>query len=165
MRRVIERNRDVVGEMRVPVPTSEQYSVFRSYLDARHRDGGMADMTVLDYAMMVEDSHVDTRMIEYRQRPSDGSSHELGNGRLVSVALTDVLSDGLSMVYSYYDSEESSRSLGTFMILDHIERARRMGLSYVYLGYWVEGSRKMAYKGRFLPQQRLAPDGWKRVEY
>ena len=165
MRRVIERNRDVIGEMRVPVPTSEQYSVFRSYLDARHRDGGMADMTVLDYAMMVEDSHVDTRMIEYRQRPSDGSSHELGSGRLLSVALTDVLSDGLSMVYSYYDSEESSRSLGTFMILDHIERARRMGLSYVYLGYWVEGSRKMAYKGRFLPQQRLAPDGWKRVEY
>ncbi len=165
MRRVIERNRDVVGEMRVPVPTSEQYSVFRSYLDARHRDGGMADMTVLDYAMMVEDSHVDTRMIEYRQRPSDGSSHELGSGRLLSVALTDVLSDGLSMVYSYYDSEELSRSLGTFMILDHIERARRMGLSYVYLGYWVEGSRKMAYKGRFLPQQRLAPDGWKRVEY
>ena len=165
MRRVIERNRDVVGEMRVPVPTSEQYSVFRSYLDARHRDGGMADMTVLDYAMMVEDSHVDTRMIEYRQRPSDGSSHELGSGRLLSVALTDVLSDGLSLVYSYYDSEESSRSLGTFMILDHIERARRMGLSYVYLGYWVEGSRKMAYKGRFLPQQRLAPDGWKRVEY
>ena len=165
MRRVIERNRDVVGEMRVPVPTSEQYSVFRSYLDARHRDGGMADMTVLDYAMMVEDSHVDTRMIEYRQRPSDGSSHELGSGRLLSVALTDVLSDGLLMVYSYYDSDESSRSLGTFMILDHIERARRMGLSYVYLGYWVEGSRKMAYKGRFLPQQRLAPDGWKRVEY
>jgi arginine-tRNA-protein transferase len=164
MRRVIERNRDVVGEMRVPVPTSEQYSVFRSYLDARHRDGGMADMTVLDYAMMVEDSHVDTRMIEYRQRPSERSSHELGNGRLVSVALTDVLSDGLSMVYSYYDSDESSRSLGTFMILDHIERAHRMGLSYVYLGYWVEGSRKMAYKGRFLPQQRLAPDGWKRVD-
>ena len=164
MRRVIERNRDVVGEMRVPVPTSEQYSVFRSYLDARHRDGGMADMTVLDYAMMVEDSHVDTRMIEYRQRTSERSSHELGNGRLVSVALTDVLSDGLSMVYSYYDSDESSRSLGTFMILDHIERARRMGLSYVYLGYWVEGSRKMAYKGRFLSQQRLAPDGWKRVD-
>jgi leucyl-tRNA---protein transferase len=164
MRRVIERNRDVIGEIRVPVPTSEQYSVFRSYLDARHRDGGMADMTVLDYAMMVEDSHVDTRMIEYRQRTSERSSHELGNGRLVSVALTDVLSDGLSMVYSYYDSDESSRSLGTFMILDHIERARRMGLSYVYLGYWVEGSRKMAYKGRFLPQQRLAPDGWMRVD-
>jgi arginine-tRNA-protein transferase len=165
MRRVLERNRDVVGEMRVPVPTSEQYSVFRSYLDARHRDGGMADMTVLDYAMMVEDSHVETRMIEYRRRPANGSYHGLGMGRLLSVALTDVLSDGLSMVYSYYDSDESSRSLGTFMILDHIERARRMGLSYVYLGYWVQGSRKMDYKGRFLPQQRLAPDGWKRVDY
>jgi arginyl-tRNA--protein-N-Asp/Glu arginylyltransferase len=165
MRRVIERNSDVAGDFRVPVPTSEQYSVFRSYLDSRHRDGGMVDMTVLDYAMMVEDSHVETRMIEYRLRRTDNSSHELSSGRLVSVALTDVLSDGLSMVYSYYDAEESSRSLGTFMILDHIERARRMGLSYVYLGYWVQGSRKMAYKGRFLPQERLAPDGWKRVDY
>jgi arginine-tRNA-protein transferase len=104
-------------------------------------------------------------MIEYRRRPANGSYHGLGMGRLLSVALTDVLSDGLSMVYSYYDSDESSRSLGTFMILDHIERARRMGLSYVYLGYWVQGSRKMHYKGRFLPQQRLAPDGWKRVDY
>jgi arginine-tRNA-protein transferase len=165
MRRVVERNRDVVGEMRVAVPTSEQYSVFRSYLDARHREGGMADMTVLDYAMMVEDSHVETRMIEYRQRPPDSSSSALRAGRLLSVALTDALSDGLSMVYSYYDSDFSSRSLGTFMILDHIERARRMGLSYVYLGYWVQGSRKMAYKGRFLPQQRLAPEGWKRVDH
>jgi arginine-tRNA-protein transferase len=125
----------------------------------------MADMTVLDYAMMVEDSHVETRMIEYRRRPANGSNRGLGMGRLLSVALTDVLSDGLSMVYSYYDSDESSRSLGTFMILDHIERARRMGLPYVYLGYWVQGSRKMDYKGRFLPQQRLAPDGWKRVDY
>ena len=68
MRRIAERNADLVGDMRVAVPTSEQYSVFRSYLDSRHRDGGMADMTVLDYAMMVEDSHVETRMVEYRRR-------------------------------------------------------------------------------------------------
>jgi arginyl-tRNA--protein-N-Asp/Glu arginylyltransferase len=164
LRRLYEENADMQPRRIAPRPTSEQYSLFRGYIDTRHSDGGMAYMTVLDYAMMVEDSHVDTRMIEYRQRTSERSSHELGNGRLVSVALTDVLSDGLSMVYSYYDSDESSRSLGTFMILDHIERAHRMGLSYVYLGYWVEGSRKMAYKGRFLPQQRLAPDGWKRVD-
>ncbi len=86
------------------------------------------------------------------------------SGELLAVALTDVLSDGLSMVYSFFDSDEASRSLGTFMILDHIARAREMRLPYVYLGYWVEGSRKMDYKGRFLPQQRLTPDGWKRVE-
>jgi len=68
------------------------------------------------------------------------------------------------MVYSFFESDHASRSLGTFMILDHIARARQMGLAYVYLGYWVQGSRKMDYKARFLPQQRLSPDGWVRVE-
>jgi arginine-tRNA-protein transferase len=161
MRRILDRNRDIVGEMRTSVPTAEQYSVFRSYLDARHRDGGMADMTVLDYAIMVEDSHVETRVVEYRRRRRGESR---GNGKLLAVALTDVLSDGLSMVYSFFDSDQASRSLGTFMILDHIARAREMRLAYVYLGYWVEGSRKMGYKGRFLPQERLTPHGWTRVE-
>jgi len=165
MRRIIERNGDISAEMRVAVPTSEQYSVFRSYLDARHRDGGMADMTVLDYAMMVEDSHVDTRMVEYRRGAPHGNGSGRGAGQLIAVALTDVLSDGLSMVYSFFHSDAATRSLGTFMILDHIARCRRMGLSYVYLGYWVRGSRKMGYKGRFLPQERLTPDGWELVQH
>jgi leucyl-tRNA---protein transferase len=164
MRRIAERNADIVGDIRTPAPTSEQYSVFRGYLDARHRDGGMADMTVLDYAMMVEDSHVDTRLIEYRQRGADSALTARGSGPLLAVALSDVLSDGLSMVYSFFDPDAASRSLGTQMILDHIERAREMGLPYVYLGYWVAGSRKMDYKGRFLPQERLMPSGWTRVE-
>jgi len=163
MRRVLDLNGDLVGEMRVPVPTSEQYSVFRGYLDSRHRDGGMADMTVLDYAMMVEDSHVETRIIEYRRRGPDTHVTGRGAGALLGVALTDVLGDGLSMVYSFFDPDASARSLGTFMILDHIARARRLGLSYVYLGYWVKGSKKMDYKGRFLPQERLMPEGWLRV--
>ena len=80
------------------------------------------------------------------------------------MALTDVLADGLSMVYSFFEPDEAARSLGTFMVLDHIARAQRMGLAYVYLGYWVRGSRKMDYKSRFLPQERLTPDGWARVE-
>ena len=164
MRRIAERNSDIVGEMREPAPTSEQYSVFRAYLDARHRDGGMADMTVLDYAMMIEDSHVDTRLVEYRRRGPDSRITGRGTGHMLAVALTDVLSDGLSMVYSFFDPDEADRSLGTFMIFDHIERANRMGLPYVYLGYWVAGSRKMDYKGRFLPQERLMPSGWSRVE-
>jgi arginyl-tRNA--protein-N-Asp/Glu arginylyltransferase len=164
LRRVQARNGDIVGEMRVSMPTSEQYSVFRAYLDSRHRDGGMADMTVLDYAMMVEDSHVDTRVVEYRLRDPDSGFTGRSSGPIYAVALTDVLSDGLSMVYSFYDPDYRARSLGTFMILDHIARARHMGLPYVYLGYWVEGSRKMDYKGRFMPQQRLMPDGWTRVE-
>ena len=163
MRRILDLNGDLVGEMRIPVPTSEQYSVFRGYLDSRHRDGGMADMTVLDYAMMVEDSHVETRIIEYRRRGPDTHVTGHGAGALLGVALTDVLGDGLSMVYSFFDPDASVRSLGTFMILDHIARARRLGLSYVYLGYWVKGSKKMDYKGRFLPQERLMPEGWLRV--
>jgi arginine-tRNA-protein transferase len=119
-------------------------------------------MTVLDYAMMVEDSHVTTRIIEYRRRTPDTGITGKG-GELIAAALTDVLSDGLSMVYSFFEAGESARSLGSFMILDHIARAKKMGLPYVYLGYWIEGSTKMDYKGRFLPQQRLAPSGWLRV--
>ncbi len=158
MRRIANRNADIASEMKVAVPTSEQYSIFRAYLDSRHRDGGMADMTVLDYAMMVEDSHIETRIIEYRRQEPRGA------GDLIAVALTDVLADGLSMVYSFFEPDEASRSLGTLMVLDHIARAKSMGLAYVYLGYWVRGSRKMDYKGRFLPQERLTPDGWARVE-
>ena len=163
MRRVLDRNTDLVGEMRVPMPSSEQYSVFRAYLDSRHRDGGMADMTVLDYAMMVEDSHVETRVVEYRSQPARGRGGS-GTGPLLGVALTDLLSDGLSMVYSFFEPEAANRSVGTFMILDHIARARRLGLRYVYLGYWVKGSKKMDYKGRFLPQERLMADGWTRFD-
>ena len=162
MRRIVNRNSDIVGEMKIAVPTSEQYSIFRAYLNSRHRDGGMADMTVLDYAMMVEDSHIETRVVEYRRREGDQAGRQAGD--LIAVALTDVLGDGLSMVYSFFEPDEASRSLGTFMVLDHIERARQMGLAYVYLGYWVRGSRKMDYKSRFLPQERLTPDGWARVK-
>ena len=158
MRRIANRNADVGSEMKIAVPTSEQYAIFRGYLDSRHRDGGMADMTVLDYAMMVEDSHIETRIIEYRRRDGGRAAD------LLAVALTDVLGDGLSMVYSFFEPDEAPRSLGTLMVLDHIERAQRMGLAYVYLGYWVRGSRKMDYKSRFLPQERLMPDGWTRVE-
>ena len=146
--------------MRALVPTSEQYAVFRAYLDARHRDGGMADMSVLDYSMMLEDSHVETRTIEYRRRGPDSAINGRGTGDLLAVALTDVLGDGLSMVYSFFDSEASARSLGTYMILDHVNYARMQGLPYVYLGYWIDGSRKMQYKSRFMPQERLAPSGW-----
>ena len=163
MRRVLRENRDLVGAVAPNRPSSEQYSLFRRYLDARHGDGGMVDMTVLDYAMMVEDSHVETRLVEYRRRGPDTAINGRGRGDVLAVCLTDVLGDGLSMVYSFYDPQEAERSLGTFMILDHIAQAKAMGLSYLYLGYWVEGSRKMDYKARFLPQERLMPAGWARV--
>lgn len=162
-RRVRQANADLIGDMRAAVPTAEQYSLFRAYLDSRHGDGGMADMTVLDYAMMVEDSHVRTRLIEYRRRGPGTAVHGRGQGALYAVALTDVLADGLSMVYSFYEPDEPARSIGTYMILDHVSKAKALGLPYVYLGYWVDGSEKMNYKRRFLPQERLMPNGWERV--
>ncbi len=164
MKRVMKRNADLVGEMKVNKPTSEHYSLFRGYLDARHGAGGMADMTVLDFAMMVEDSHVETAVVEYRQKGPDMPLNGRGQGPLVGVSLTDILSDGLSMVYSFFEPDEEDRSLGTLMILDQIARAKSLGLPYLYLGYWVKGSQKMDYKGRFKPQERLGPEGWSRVE-
>ncbi|MCB1453784.1 MAG: arginyltransferase [Rhizobiaceae bacterium] len=164
MRRAAQRNDDLIGHQHDAEPTTEQYSLFRAYLDSRHRKGGMSDMTVLDYAMMVEDSHVDTKVIEYRKRGPDSFITGKGEGPLAAVALTDRMADGLSMVYSFFDPDLADRSLGTFMILDHIERARALGLPHVYLGYWVHGSRKMAYKVRFQPQEHLGPKGWERYE-
>ena len=164
LRRVLRMNADLVGAAAPNRPSSEQYSLFRRYLDSRPADGGMVDMTVLDYSMMVEDSHVETRVVEYRRRGPDTAINGRGRGDILAVCLTDVLGDGLSMVYSFYDPEEDHRSLGTFMILDHIARARAMGLQYLYLGYWVEGSPKMDYKARFRPQERLMPQGWERAE-
>jgi arginine-tRNA-protein transferase len=154
LRRVAKRNRDILGEPQAPRATPEQYQLFRSYVGARHYDGGMADMGFADYQMMIEDSHVETRLIEYRAQAS---------GRLTACCLTDHLADGLSMVYSFYDPELVQQSLGAFMILDHVARVRELALEHLYLGYWVEGSPKMDYKARFLPQERLSMDGWRRV--
>jgi len=163
LKRLITMNADIIGNENPPSPTSEQFSLFRSYLDARHWDGGMVDMTSLDYAMMVEDTHVNTKLIEYRKRGPDTGITGKGEGPLIAAALTDVLSNGLSMVYSYFDPFEAGRGLGNFMIIDHINRARKMGLPYLYLGYWVNGSQKMEYKTRFLPQEQLTMNGWETV--
>ena len=157
LRRVASLNGGLERRERPALPSSEQYSLFRAYLDSRHADGGMADMTVLDYAMMIEDTHVDTHLYEYRH---PGTSRV--RGPLVGCALTDVLSDGLSMVYSFFDPDEAPNSLGTYMILAHVSRAAELGLPYVYLGYWVDGSEKMAYKTRFRPQEHLTAKGWAR---
>jgi len=163
-RRILKANGDLVGAFAPPKPTAEQYSLFRAYLDERHPDGGMADMSVLDYSMMIEDSHIDTVVTEYRPRGPDTAIHGRGDGALQAACLTDRLSDGLSLVYSFYTPESRARSLGAYVILDHIEKARRLGLPHVYLGYWVEGSRKMAYKGAYLPQERLTMNGWVRYD-
>ena len=145
-----------------PKPTNEHFSLFRAYLDARHPEGGMADMSSLDFAMMVEDTHIETQLAEYRLRRAPGDA--AGSGPLYAVCLTDRLADGLSLVYSFYAPHQARRSLGAYVILDHIAKARALGLPHVYLGYWVEGSKKMGYKAAYLPQERLGLHGWTRVE-
>ncbi|WP_113167299.1 arginyltransferase [Rhizobiales bacterium] len=160
MRRVLATNSDIIATLGPAQPSTEQFSLFRRYLDSRHQRGGMSDMSALDYAIMVEDSHVNTRVIEYRRRePGDGIAGT-PRGELLAVALTDMMSDGLSMVYSFFNPDLEKRSLGTFMILDHINRTKTLGLPHVYLGYWVKGSPKMGYKTRYQPQEHLTARGW-----
>jgi leucyl-tRNA---protein transferase len=153
--RVLARNADLTSTPVRAKATTEHYGVFRDYIDTRHGSGGMAEMSVLDFAAMVDETFVDSHLIEYRFRGEDGEP-----GELVGAVLVDMLDDGLSLIYSFYEPTLESRSLGTFIILDQIQRARRMGLDYLYLGYWVSGSPKMSYKARFLPQERLTADGW-----
>jgi arginyl-tRNA--protein-N-Asp/Glu arginylyltransferase len=160
-RRANRANADLIGAFVAPKPTNEHYALFRTYLDNRHPHGGMADMSSLDFAMMVEDTHIDTVLTEYRPLSAAGDRQA---GPLLAVCLTDRLADGLSLVYSFYDPDVARRSLGSFVILDHIEKARRLGLPHVYLGYWVENSRKMGYKASYLPQERLGLHGWVRVD-
>jgi len=144
-RKTIRRNADLRREATSPWATEDQYALFRRYLDSRHADGGMADMDIFEFAAMIEETPVKSRVIEYSGPPTADARRR----QLAAVCLTDVLDDGVSMVYSFYDPARISDSLGTYIILDHVEIARELGLPYVYLGYWVPGSRKMGYKARF----------------
>ena len=157
MRRMERMNADLVRTVVPPEATREQFTLLQSYLASRHAGGGMSDMGLFDYVAMVEETPVETMLVEYRIRESEGP------GRLVACALSDVLQDGLSMVYSFFDPQLSFRSLGTYMILDHVRAAKARRLPYVYLGYWVRGSRKMDYKARFKPLEALGSLGWKRM--
>lgn len=140
-RRTARRNGDLKRQAVSPWATEDQYGLFRKYLNDRHAEGGMADMDIFEFAAMIEETPIRSRVIEYREknRPDD----------LTAVCLTDVLDDGLSMVYSFFDPECDRDSLGTYIILDHVRIAQEAGLPYVYLGYWVPGSPKMSYKARF----------------
>jgi arginine-tRNA-protein transferase len=149
-RRNLRRNADLVVSEVPRRATTEQYELFHRYLSARHDDGGMAAMGFDAYAEMVEVGLPGTMLVELRD----------ASARLVGVSLTDRVATGLSGVYKFFAPEEQRRSLGTFIILWHVRRAAELGLPYVYLGYWIADCRKMAYKDRFAPLERLAGDRW-----
>jgi len=152
LRRIQRLNADLLVRERAAEASEEQYALFAAYLGARHAGGDMTRMDYADYRAMVEDSPIDTRLIELR-RP---------DMRLIAVCLTDFLSDGLSAVYKFFDPGESRRSLGTHVVLWLIKRAQELGLPYLYLGYWIPGSEKMAYKNRFRPFETLVKGTWQR---
>ncbi|MEM9725515.1 MAG: arginyltransferase [Pseudomonadota bacterium] len=157
-RRVLKRNADLVRRVIGPWPKDAHFRLFKSYLDARHADGGMVDMDALDFAAMIEDSPVRTHLVEYRlAEPGD----DLDDAPLLAACVTDALRDGLSLVYSFFDPALERRSLGRYVILDHIAMAASGGLPHVYLGYWVRGSAKMDYKIEFQPSELLVEGEWR----
>jgi leucyl-tRNA---protein transferase len=159
-RRILRRHADLEVTGCKPWTTEKQYELLRRYLKARHPSGGMVDMDEGDFADMVEQSPVKTFVVEYREPASEGRP-----GKLLGACLTDQQGDGLSMIYSFFEPEAEERpSLGTYIILDHVIRAAKAGLPYVYLGYWVHGSKRMAYKSRFRPLEKLGPNGWQRFD-
>jgi arginyl-tRNA--protein-N-Asp/Glu arginylyltransferase len=150
-RRLQGLNADLRATVVVAEAVREHYHLFMRYQRSRHAQSDMAAMSFGDYRSMIEDSPVETFLSVFRD----------GGGAPIGVCLTDRLDDGLSAVYSFFDPDQGKRSLGTYMVLWLIEEAQRLGLDYVYLGYWVAESRKMAYKTRFRPIEGLGPEGWR----
>ena len=158
-KKLLRRHADLEVSACEPWATAEQWSLLRRYLAVRHPQGGMAAMDAHDYADMVELTPVDTVVVEYREPSSDGQP-----GRLVGCCLTDKQSDGLSMIYSFYEPDSvTRRGLGSFIILDHIIRAGDAGLPYVYLGYWIDDCDRMSYKKSYQPAEALIAGIWKRM--
>ncbi len=151
LRRIAKANAGVEGFVMPARASAEQFQLFQRYQQARHGDGDMATMSFYDYRAMVEDTPIETWLVEFRE----------ADETLLGACLTDKLGDGLSAVYSYFAPGQDKRSLGTYAILWLIEKAKSLGLPYVYLGYWVPESRKMAYKARFRPSEVLTGGQWR----
>ncbi|MBZ9649269.1 arginyltransferase [Sphingobium sp. 3R8] len=159
-RKLIRRNSDLVVTACKPWSTEEQFALLQRYLVDRHPGGGMTEMDEMDFSDMVEQTPVDSYIIEYREPGVDGRP-----GKLIGACLTDRQGDGLSMIYSFFDTQLEHRpGLGNYIILDHITRASGAALPYVYLGYWVDGSQRMQYKIRYRPLEKLSRSGWVRFD-
>lgn len=156
-KRVSKRNDTLIRRLKTPWARETHYQLFDRYLHSRHADGGMAGMDEIEFSAMIEETPVNTRLVEY-------SVTRDGERIPVAVCLSDILEDGLSMVYSFFEPEMANKSIGTYMILDHIRLARESGLPYVYLGYWVQGSPKMDYKSKFQPLETFREGGWQQLD-
>ena len=152
-KRVLKRNVNLNREIKKPWGSDEQFNLFKRYVELRHDKGGMSGMSESEFSSMIEETSVKTILCEY--------SLEINNSHnIVAASLTDVIEDGLSMVYSFYEPKLSELSLGKYMILDHVNLAIEMGLPYLYLGYWVKGSAKMEYKSQFEPLEIFINGKW-----
>ena len=154
LRRVEGANRDLDVRILAPEARAEHFDLFRRYQDGRHGGGEMADMDFIEYRALVEESHVATRLAEFRGP----------GGGLMAVCLFDELDDSLSAVYTFFEPSITKRSLGSYMILWLAAECRESGKSHLYLGYWIEKCAKMAYKARFRPLEMLDQGAWRPME-
>ena len=151
-RRTWRRNQDLSMRLLVAEFLPEHFDLYRRYMTWKHPGGGMDQSSPEDYASFLMAHNCHTLLAEIRLR-----------NQLMAVAVMDVLDNALSAAYTFYTPDTPRRSLGSFAILWEISEARRRGLEWLYLGYWVAGSRKMAYKNRFRPFEQLTEQGWERV--
>lgn len=149
-RRLERLNADLSADIMPATAEAAHFETFSEYVRSRHGDSDMASMNFSDYRTMIEDSPVDTVLVTLTDP----------EGGLAGACLADILDDGLSAVYSFYRPDPPQRSLGTYLVMTLLDLARARQLPYVYLGYWIRESRKMAYKTRFKPLEALGPDGW-----
>ena len=150
-RRVMRRHCGQLQAIRRPLAfVWEHYELYRRYQASRHAEGSMADDNHHQYAEFILKSAVSSELVEFRD----------GDGQLKMVSLIDVLGDGLSAVYTFFEPDEPQASYGVYNVLWQVEESRRRGLPYLYLGYWIAACRKMAYKTHYRPLERLRQGRW-----
>ncbi|NRA87830.1 MAG: arginyltransferase [Rhizobiales bacterium] len=158
-RRVLNKNKDLIRKIKPNHPSSQQYRLFNRYINARHSDGEMSNMGVMDFAKMIAESNVNTKLFEY-YLPNEETEEDT----LVAVALTDIMSDGVSMVYSFFEPSLEKTSIGKYLILDHIRYSQENKLPYVYLGFYIDGSKSMEYKNQYQPQEQFDGTEWQKAD-
>jgi arginine-tRNA-protein transferase len=154
LRKTATRNQDLQWARADAQDNDELFNLFLSYQLSRHGDSDMARMNRHDFTAMLTEGNADTRLYQLRDRI----------GILQACIIGDFVGDGISAVYSFFNTADPRRSLGTQLVLSLVGEAQNTGLPYIYLGYWIAQSRKMAYKSRFKPLQSLGPHGWAWIE-